>query len=481
MKDGPGLVLGIDLGTTYFKAALYSRDGRLRGLGRAEVTKVTGEEGICELPPEHFWQFVRNCVHAALSQAGCGGEAIAALAYSSQANSFLVLDPEGAPLTALILWPDQRAAGMMAELCRLTEEPDFIEVTGLGLETTEFCIAKLLWLRKRSPDLWARIARVQTISDFFISELTGRFVGDEGTASLLGLWDLQTHAWWERAFHTLDLAPSWFSKPLPPSTVAGATTPVGAARIGLQPGTVVVVGSLDHHVAAIGAGIRLLEEAGISLGTVVACLCYRDSYLPIRNCCMGRGVHNHPYYQIAFEGNGTGALDWYRQSSAPGLSFEALNRLASAVPPGCDGLMALPSAQNYPMGEGFRNALGRHGHGHFVRAMMESTAASLRELLGRLRPDASLRRLIATGGGAKSDLWLQIISDLTGFEVCVPACDEPACLGAAMMAAVAAGWFRDLDNAALEWTGVVRRITPDPGKHRYYQEWYEQYRAVPLR
>jgi xylulokinase len=290
MEKRDELVLGIDLGTSYFKAALFGRNGDLRGLGRAEVLKDTGQEGICELPVERFWHLIKCCIADAIRSAGSPPDRVSALAYSSQANSFLLLDSRGAPLTPLVLWPDMRAAGLLEDLRRLTGRADFLQVTGLGLETEELCAAKLLWFQRRHADLWARASRLRTISDFFISELTGSDFGDEGTASLLGFWDLRAHAWWSEALDTLGIRPSQLSQPLAPGAPAGAITSAGAERTGLPQGVWVAVGSLDHHVAAIGAGIGGLRDISISLGIVVACLSYLDTYRPLAGCCMGRGA-----------------------------------------------------------------------------------------------------------------------------------------------------------------------------------------------
>jgi sugar (pentulose or hexulose) kinase len=469
------LVLGIDLGTSYFKAGLFDRSGRLRGLGRAEVLKDVTADGRCELPVERFWKLVRECIGAALGQAQVGPEDIAATCYSSQANSVVLLDGDSIPLTPLVLWPDLRAGDLLPELHRLTQRADFLDVTGLGVVTPEFCIAKLLWYQQRLPDLWSRVSCVRTMSDYLVAELTGLPSGDEGTASLLGLWDLRSHDWWDDALQAVALSRAHMSRPLAPGTVAGNLSEGGAKRAGLAPQILLAVGSLDHHVAAMGAGIRDLRHVCISIGTVVACLCYRDAYHPLAHCCMGRGTHGHEYYQIAFDGNGAGALDWYAREHAAHTSVEDMTSMARNVPPGSEGLFALPSPQRYRLLEGFLDASERHTNGHHARAMMESTAASARSLLGLLCTDAQLEGLIATGGGARNELWLQILADVTGLVVSAPDGEEPACLGAAMMAAVAAGWFDDLFGATSEWCRVAREYPPDPCSHVHYLDWYQEY------
>lgn len=430
------LILGIDLGTSYFKLGLFSRTGELHGLGKVAVQTDSGEDGsLCELPIERFWAALRKGLDDALAQAGAAAEDIAAMGYSSQANSFLLLDEHDEPLTPLILWPDSRGGQIDPSVRQLWEREDFLAVTGIGIESSrQLAVAKLKWFQRKRPELWSRVARIMTISDYLVFSLTGRAVGDAGTASLLGLWDLSQHRWWDDALRLIGIAPSQLSTPLAPGTIAGNLTTEAAPRMGLKPSIPLVAGSLDHHVAAIGAGVGQTCQFSESTGTVLACLRLTDKYTPVQNCCMGPGIGGRGYYQLAFDDNGASVLEWYHRNHAPQISIPELVAMAKNVPPGSDGLIALPSANKYPDLEGFRNLTDKHKHGHFVRAIMESTAASLAMLVDRLCPEDKPPRILATGGGAQSDLWLWIKADLLDVEFIAPTCKEPACAGAARLA-----------------------------------------------
>ena len=138
-------------------------------------------------------------------------------------------------------------------------------------------------------------------------------------------------------------------------------------------------------------------------------------------------------------------------------------------------LVALPSADQYQDLEGFRNVLDRHQHGSYVRAIMESTAATLVGLVGSLCPNAKPETIVATGGGAKSDLWLQMKADMLGVEVVATECKEPACLGAAMLAASAAGWYAKPGAVAKDWIRARKRFAPVAEACEKYREWYQYY------
>jgi len=430
------LVAGVDLGTSYFKVGLFGREGTMHGLGRVAVAKDIGNGSLCELPAERFWSILRQALQQACAQANTMPENIIAISYSSQAGSFLLLDKNNSPLTPLILWPDTRDAQLDPAAVNLWKHPKFLATTGIGIDLAPVsCVSKLKWFQNNQPHIWAQTHRVMTISDYFTFSLTGKFVGDAGTASLLGIYDLPNHRWWSDAFAILGIDPSYFSTPLLPGTAAGVVTPEGANLLGLHSGIPFVVGSLDHHVAAIGAGVPSIAPASESTGTVVACLNYLTTFSPKPNCCMGPGLDNNTFYQLAVSSNGASVLEWYQKNFAQDLSIVELLSLAQNIPGGAEGLTALPSADTFPVLTGFQNASPKHTRGHYVRAILESNAATLKELMEQLCGKDIPPRIVATGGGAKSKLWLQIKSDLLQAQMISAACEEPACRGAAMFAA----------------------------------------------
>ena len=466
------LVLGIDLGTSYFKLGLFDRTGRQRGLGRTAVETDKGDGPLREVPADRFWSTLREGVDQALTQSGARGDDVAAVAYSSQANSFLLLDEAATPVTPLVLWTDERVVTPPPAVREVWGREDFLDVTGLGIAAGgSAAVAKLLWLADHRPDQWSRRRFIMTISDYLVFSLTGLRVGDAGTASLLGVWNQHEQAWWDEALRTLRIDRSQLSAPLRPGTVAGELTVEGARRLGLKAGVPVVVGSLDHHVAAIGAGGGTVAPCSESTGTALACLKIAEQYAPKVNCCTGPAVDPQQVFQLAFSKNGAEALEWYQRRHRPELSIPELVDLAREVPIGCEGLVAEPEAGRYEALDGFKNRSGRHGHGHFVRAIMESTTASLGHLVDSLFPAGRPERIVATGGGARSDFWLQMKADALGIEFVRPECGEPACMGAAMLAAVAADWFCDVHAVSEAWVKPSAVFAPRPAQHRQYADW----------
>ena len=452
------LVLGIDLGTSYFKLGVFDRSGELRGLTRVAVETNNGDGSLCELPIDRFWQLLNNGLADACKQANAGPKDIEAVGYSSQVNSFLLLDCDDKPLTPLILWPDSRVQNIHPDIGQLWQGDDFLQTTGLGLAVNpQFALSKLAWFRDNQSQLWAKVHRVMTISDYLSFSLTGQAVGDAGTASLLGLYDLPNQQWWPQALEIIQIQPAQLSKPLLPGTVVGPLSADGAKRLGLRAETIFSVGSLDHHLAAIGAGLGQIADLSESTGTILACLNLNKQYQPANNRRIGPGLNGQHYYQIAFNNDdGASGLQWYQKEYAPDLSIEELIGLAEKVNPGCDGLVAHPSANSYEGLSGFDNQTKQHTPGHFIRAMMESTTASLAKLVDDLCAQEKPTRIVATGGGAKSDLWLRIKANILGVEFVTTNCAEPACKGAAMLASLACGWFDSPKHAADTWISIAK-------------------------
>jgi xylulokinase len=465
-------VLGIDLGTSYFKLGLFDRMGKLCGLGRVFVPKQIGNGNLCELEINDFWSLLQKALAQACRQGKASTTDIKAVAYASQANSFLLLDGQDKPLTPLVLWPDNRVQQVDSSLLELSQGEDFLEKTGLGIDiSAQFCLAKLLWFQQYQPEIWSQVARIMTISDYLTFSLTNKMVGDMGTASLLGLLDLQQRQWWQKALDTLQLTSSQLSTPLLPGSLAGKICSNTDKYLGLPTGIPFVIGSLDHHLAAVGAGIGSISHTSDSSGTVLACLRYRDDYESKKDCCMGPHIFGEGYYQLAFDNFGAGMIDWYQQNHTPDLSLVELTKKAALVPVGCDKLIAAETINQYERLDGFKHRSSCHQHGHFIRAIMEAAALKLSMLIDHLWGDKIPSRIVSTGGGAKNDLWLQIKADMLNVEFMVTDCTEPACRGAAMIAALAAGWFKNLGGVSDAWISVKKKYHPDHQTHQDYRRW----------
>jgi xylulokinase len=463
------LFLGIDLGTSYFKAGLFDRKGKLRGLGRGLVPKQRPVATTCELPVEAFWSTLQQTIAQALQEADAKPDQVKAMSYASQANSFVLLDQQQQTLSPLILWPDERAGEVHPDLEAFCKLQAWRVKTGMGIPLSRYsAVNKLLWYHAQ-PGQFKKAAKMLTISDYLTFVLTGHPIGDLSTASLLGLLDVQSNNWWPEAVACVLPNTSYVAMPQRTGTAAGTLTREGASLLGLSRDTQFYLGGLDHHIAAIGAGVTSGERLSESTGTVLAAVKYTDQYLPMETVCVAPGLDVDHYFNMTFDNNGAGFLEWYQQTKAPQYTIQQLLQQAAAIAPGSEGLQALLQEQAGETLYSFEGTGNQHQHGHYVRAILESTAWQLASLLQKLDGDARTS-VVSTGGGARSTLWTSIKASVTGRPFLVPACSEAACLGAALLAATGNGLFENPAAAVAQWVQYQAEIVPDEREIAAYKE-----------
>ncbi|MCX7018279.1 MAG: FGGY family carbohydrate kinase [bacterium] len=440
------LLLGIDLGTSYFKVGLFDNTGKLRGLGRVAVEAEYPRPGWCELPVTRFHDLLRGALGRALKEAEASPRQIRGVSYSSQANSFLLLDCHGAPLTPFILWPDTRAAIIDPQIHDLLARHDFLEHAGFKMETPELAIAKLRWLQCHRSDIWSKMDSVMSISDYLAWLLTGERVGDQSTASLLGIWQPEKAAWWREGLDAAGIDSSRLSALLPPGMAAGHTGAAAGELFGLSLRTPVAAGALDHVAAAYGAGIGALSPCCDSTGTVLAVVCLADSYDPSPDYCVGPAPGER-YYKLAFHSNGARLLEWHQKRRVPERGVGELiaeSFMAGIAPP----LPFVDLIEDDKRSIGFRDVLPHHSIAHHTRALVELLTSNLAELVARVAPGRNFPCILATGGGAHNPDWLQLKADILGTPFVTVTNPEPACFGAALFASTAAGWHKTVTEAS---------------------------------
>ena len=455
--------LGIDLGTSYFKAGIFDEHGNLAGLGRCFVDKQTDDGVVCELTIAGFWTTLQKCINQAIERSKINSNEIVAVSYSSQANSFVLLDKTDNPLTPLILWPDKRARQTSSTLLSLRENRDFLQKTGLGiLPGTQSMTAKIIWIQENKSEIWKKVNRIASISDYLTFSLTGQKICDFSTSSMTGLFDVSEEKWWGEALELLNLNNKSLFSPKRTGSFVGTLIGKKAKQLGLSADTKFFLGGLDHHIVAVGAGLPNSNNVSESTGTVLASVNYQKGFCPREGINIAPGLKKGYYFQMAFNENGATALEWYQKKFSPELSITELLKMAEGVAPGSDGLKASPNVDKYESLSGFRNIAINHSHGHFVRAILESTGLSLRDLVKSLDIKDVSETLIASGGGAQSHLWIQIKADILNKTFIVPECSELACQGAALVGAIGVFQQKDKKEHYVKQTRYSQLMNPNP-------------------
>ena len=480
-------VLGIDVSTTATKAILLDEDGHVRGVSSAGYPFETPRLLWSEQDPERWWDGTVQAVRAAMAQAGVTGDAIAAVGLAGQMHGLVALDAAGEVLRPAILWNDQRTEAECDLIREALGVDRLIAITGNDA-MTGFTAPKLLWVRRHEPDVWSRIAHVLLPKDLVRLRLTGGYAVDRADGAGTLLFDLAERDWSAEVLDALGFDPSWFPTTYEGPEVTGGVSPEAAEALGVPAGTPVVAGGGDQAASAVGVGAVEPGLISLSLGTSGVVFLTTEGPVIEPQGRLHAFCHSVPgrWHLMGVMLSAAGSLRWFRDTAAPGVDFPELTDEAADVPAASDGLMFLPyltgerTPHPDPLARGaFVGLTLRHGRPHLTRAVLEGVAFGLRDSLELMRSVglAGSNEARATGGGSRSRLWRQIVADVLETPVGTTSASEGAAQGAAMLAAVGAGWFETVQDACRAWIRVTDVADPSTDAPRYRRA-YERYREL---
>ena len=486
MSTAKTWLMGIDIGASSLKTMIVAADGRVGGTAGVDIETRSAHPGWSEQDPADWWQALCATVPRALAEAGIAADDIAAVAFSAGAHTPVLEDAQGKVIRPAILWSDGRSGAESKEL----QEKYGAEILAIGCNrpAPTWTQSQLLWLARHEPEALARTKRLYVAKDWLRSRLTGTWETDPTEAVGTLLFDGAKNVWSERLCAMIDLDMRKLPPIVTPTTVVGTVLPAAARASGLAPGTPVVCGSSDTSVEAYGAGAIAVGQGTVKLATAAAVSIIG------REPRVHQTLINYPFavpghwYTITATNSCASAHRWLRDSFflAPGgngaEAFATMDRLAAATAPGADGLLFHPYLQGERaphwdplLRADFVGMTFRHDRGHFVRALYEGIAFSLRDVLEQLRAqhlDMGEARII--GGGSRSATWRQIVADALGISILVPRVTD-ASFGAALIAGVGVGVFPDEITAARQCVSVIARHEPDPARRPLYEQMYGIY------
>jgi xylulokinase len=487
--------LAIDAGTTSMKAALFDLDGNLLSVDRQEYRLETPAPALVELDAELYWTACCRAVRNVAEAGATPPAAIASVCISSQGETLIPVDATGAPLRKAIVWLDNRAVEEARLIREAFGDEPMQRISGQPEIVPTWPACKILWIRRNEPDLFRRTAKFLLLEDFLLHRLTGRFVTEHALQTSSLLLDIVAKRWHTPLLDFIGITPDHLGRLMEPGAVVGPLAGPGAAQAGLSPATIAVTGAMDQALGALGSGNLapgvVTENTGGALA-VIATL-EKPLFDPLRRVPCHYHARPDTYCLLPWSQTAGMALKWFRdaffaaeaeEDRRAGLDpYDRMTRDAAGTPPGADGLIALPHLEGAacpefnPAARGvFFGATLRHTRAHFVRALLESVAFMLKrdvELVTGL--GVPVREVRSTGGGARSDLWLRIKADVLQLPVATVACEETACLGAAILGAVATETYANLEQAVARMVALRGRIDPDPANAEAYRRGYEQY------
>jgi xylulokinase len=483
-------LLGLDIGTSGARALLCAPDGKLLASASTEYALSRPRPLWSEQNPEDWWAGATAAISAALGQSGLPAEQISAMGLTGQMHGAVFLDAADQVIRPAILWNDQRTAEACVQLTALVGAERLVTLSG-NPALTGFQAPKLLWLREHEPEHYARLAHVLLPKDYVRLRLTGDYATDASDAAGTLLLDLRTRDYSAEILERLAIPRAWLPQVYEGPQVTGQLRPAIAAALGLPAGLPVVAGGGDNAAAAVGVGIVHSGVISSSIGTSGVLFAHSATATHDPAGRLHGFCHAVPgaYHLMAVTLSAGGALQWLRDSLrtiAPQLSYAELATLAAAVPPGSEGLLFTPylsgerTPHRDPLARGAWVGLtSRHGLGHMTRALMEGVVFALRDGLTLLHElGVPITTIRVTGGGARHTLWRQLQADIYGAPVEQLAADEGPAYGAALLAGVGAGHYRDLAEAVDLAVRPAGLTPPDNAHVQRYDELYATYRTL---
>ncbi len=485
-------LISIDIGTSYTKAIAYDLKGSILAASAESYGMIQPEPGYCEQDPDRLLEAVFSTVARTVDEvAGTQkGADLKGLGFSSAMHGLIAVDKEGTPLTNCIIWVDTRSEPFANNLKGTPEGHDIYLRTGTPVHPMS-PLCKLGWMKTQMQDIFEASARFISVKEYVFFRLFGVYVVDYSVASATGLFDSQRQAWYRPALSAAGITPAQLSEPVPVTYTLQGMNAGFAAQMHVSPDTPVVIGGSDGCLSNVGVRAVKPGVASVTIGTSGA---IRVSS-PVMVTDPQERLFN---YMIAPDwyvtggaiNNGGLLLSWFNDhfgsSNTPQeLSEEIASsiRLAATVEPGAEGLVFLP----YLTGERapYWNAHAKgvyfglrlhHGKAHFVRAIMEGVIYSLYSV-GKALEETMDRRpelLIANGGFARSEAWVQMLADVFHTEVRLHDSVESAAFGAVLVAMQALGYKAEY-NTIMEDTGKGTVYMPDAEKHLTYMDTYAKF------
>ncbi len=494
-------LLGIDAGTTSMKGMLIDEEGKKICLVNENYNLITPSNFVVEFEVENYWEAFKKVVKSVVYLSGVNPRSISAIAISSQGETLVCLDKNGEPLRKAIVWLDNRSTYEAEEIKNEFDIKEVYKVTGQPEVTATWPATKILWLKKNEKHIFEETDKYLLVEDYLSYKLTGKYCTDKSLSSSTLYFDINRGQWWKEMIDFIDIKDDQLPDIKDSGEKIGNITDQASIETGLSKETIVVAGALDQMAGSIGAGNIYSKTVSETTGTCLA-MCvnvrspmpYSEEYkIPCHCSALPRE------YSLVFWSQTAGViLEWLKNNIYYGNDkhkhskysddeiYRSINYEAATIDAGADGLILLPyfSGSAVPHFNPFAKGVLfgvtlNHTRAHIARAIMEAIGFMLKEHIETAEKfGIDITEIRSLGGGAKSSLWNQIKADITGKEIVTLENTETSALGAAMLAGIAAGGFKNLQDACNKCVKLKDRYYPDTSKSSVYESTYEKYKDI---
>ncbi len=491
-------LLGIDIGTSGTKALAIDAEGNILASAMETYPCYVPKPLWSEQDPNDWWEATVKSVRQVIRKARLKPADVKAIGLSGQMHGSVFLDKDNKVVRRAILWNDQRTAAECAEIEQRAGGRKKLIGMVANPALTGFTAPKILWLRNHEPKHFDKTRKVLLPKDEIRRRLTGEFATDVSDASGMLLLDVARRNWSKELLARLELDPGLFGTVYESEQVTGTLTPEAARLLGLSTECVVVGGAGDCAAGAVGNGIVQRGVLSTSIGTSGVMFVHSDE---VKIDPEGR-VHtfchavNGKWHMMGVTLAAGGSLQWFRNELCKAdlaLAkrqkrdvYDLLTEEAAGTPKGAEGLLFLPylSGERTPHADPdargcFVGLTMAHTRGHVIRSILEGVAYSMRDSLDIFEQlGVPIRQIRASGGGSRSLLWRQIQADVFGRKVVTINSEEGPAYGVALLAAVAAGEYKDVAEACSATIRVVSETPSDRKAKRYYDRAFPVYQRL---
>ncbi|NLL92059.1 MAG: hypothetical protein GX222_06535 [Ruminococcaceae bacterium] len=489
--------LGVDIGTTAIKAALFDENGKkvLHHSEEYELLKPSAQ--IVEQIPDVYWQTFKNCVNYVISNSGIPKEKIVSIAMDSSAETIVFLDENMNPLDNFYVWMDSRSELEADELNSHFSAEEMIFATGQTPIDSVHPATKILWFRKNKPELFKRIHMMFMCDDYILWHMSGGLKMSHPSSWCTSyLWNINTKTWWPEMLEYLNINETQLPYLVESGTPVGNIKHEVADELGLPHGLLLVMGGQDQSCGAIGVGNVtpgiFSESTG---GALMVCTTCDNPVFDSAGLIPCNYNVIPDKYMIQGGAKGGIMLRWLRdtlcqeemdrETAGEGDAYDLMTELAATTPAGAEGLFLMPffGGAGCPNRDIYGRAclyglsLGHH-KGHIVRAFMEALACNITKIVEYTEnlTGVKVTQIRSLGGGSLSPLWCQIKADVTGRQVVtMKNTQDAACLGAAILAGYGAGHWSSIADTAQNLAVVDKYYDPNPKNRSVYDQLLKKY------
>lgn len=447
------MFMGIDLGTSSVKLLLMNQSGDIIKTLTKEYSLSFPKPLWAEQDPNEWWEVTKLAIKEIL--VNIDKSFLNGISFSGQMHGLVILDKNDEVIRPAILWCDQRTEAECIFLNEVVGVEKISSYTG-NVALTGFTAPKILWVKNNEPEVFEKIEKIMLPKDYIAYKLSGVFATDVSDASGMLLLDVQKKSWSKEMIALCGIKEEQLARVYESYEAVGNIKTELAKEFGISPNTKIVIGGGDQAVGAVGTGAVEEGVVSVALGTSGVIFAPLKKYTVDNNNRLHSFAHaNGEYHQMGVMLSAAASYKWWVESINSSKDYSLFNEEIESIVPGSNGIYFLP----YLMGErtphNDSNAKGcfiglnlSHTRAHMSRAVLEGVSFGLNDSMEILKDmGVDIKKIRVSGGGAKGKVWKQILADIFNAEVCSISVSEGPAFGAAILAAVGCGIFKDVNTA----------------------------------